>query len=452
VARKYAAVQAHGKESNLRDDSQRRYVRRRDTYDGMVKIEAVLHPEEAEMVWAMLDHAAKQLAHEPAVVTERTANVSAEPFGVQGTASGPMTSSMIGRESACGTEVSAEPLDWQGAAPGSMMESQDPVLRSTAARISTLASMRDRVAAYRALAAAEICCTSDEPVSYESEPVPVAGAEAAYVSEVFAEPDDGHRVDGHRVVDVADSGGGVPRPLHRAVDATRRAFNRADALMMIAQSYLRSDRLNRAPVDVMVTVPASELREGGGDPTEVGAMGGSYVSAETARRLSCDAGVIEVVEDDDHGVPLSVGRKRRSIAGSIKRALLQRDTACVFPGCDNRVFLEGHHVRHWADGGETSLGNACLMCSLHHRFVHEYGYQVEMGPDQRPRFRDPRGRLVPAVATRPAVAPGALGWPHILAANEGLAIDAGTHACDWDGKPMPYGTVIGHLAITDDLD
>jgi hypothetical protein len=221
--------------------------------------------------------------------------------------------------------------------------------------------------------------------------------------------------------------------------------------MMIAQRYLRGDRLNRAPVDVMVTVPASELREGGGDPTEVGSMGGSYVSAETARRLSCDAGVIEVVEDD-HGIPLSVGRKRRSISGSIKRALLQRDTACVFPGCDNRVFLEGHHVRHWADGGETSLGNACLMCSLHHRFVHEYGYQVEMGPDQRPRFRDPRGGLVPAVARRPAVAPGALGWPHIRAANEALAIDAGTHACDWDGKPMPYGTVIGHLAITDALD
>jgi hypothetical protein len=45
--------------------SQRRYARRCDTEDGMVKIEAVLHPEEAEMVWAMLDHAVAQLAREP---------------------------------------------------------------------------------------------------------------------------------------------------------------------------------------------------------------------------------------------------------------------------------------------------------------------------------------------------------------------------------------------------
>jgi hypothetical protein len=46
-------------------EEQRRYVRRRDTDDGMVKIEAVLHPEEAELVWTMLNHAATQLDHEP---------------------------------------------------------------------------------------------------------------------------------------------------------------------------------------------------------------------------------------------------------------------------------------------------------------------------------------------------------------------------------------------------
>ena len=65
LCRKYALVQRHGQESTPRDDEQRRYVRRRDTDDGMVKIEAVLHPEEAEMVWTMLDHAAKQLVRDP---------------------------------------------------------------------------------------------------------------------------------------------------------------------------------------------------------------------------------------------------------------------------------------------------------------------------------------------------------------------------------------------------
>ena len=64
TCRKYAQVQRHCLDPRPQDDEQRRYVRRRDTEDGMVKIEAVLHPEEAEVVWAMLNHAAKQLARE----------------------------------------------------------------------------------------------------------------------------------------------------------------------------------------------------------------------------------------------------------------------------------------------------------------------------------------------------------------------------------------------------
>src|SRR4051812_12524244 len=71
LCRKYALVQRHGEDPHPQGDEQRRYVRRRDTEDGMVKIEAVLHPEEAEMVWAMLDHAAARLAHEPRPSADR---------------------------------------------------------------------------------------------------------------------------------------------------------------------------------------------------------------------------------------------------------------------------------------------------------------------------------------------------------------------------------------------
>jgi hypothetical protein len=119
----------------------------------------------------------------------------------------------------------------------------------------------------------------------------------------------------------------------------------------------------------MITIPESSLRRDAADAVDVGWMGNSCVSSEAARRLSCDAGVIEVIEDE-HGVPLSVGRKRQTIAGSIKRALLKRDTACSSPGCTHQIFLEGHHLVHWADGGETTLENAALLCPHHHRYVH----------------------------------------------------------------------------------
>ena len=63
-----------------------------------------------------------------------------------------------------------------------------------------------------------------------------------------------------------------------------------------------------------------------------------------------------------------------SIPTAIARALKARDGGCRFPGCDRTRFTEGHHVKHWADGGETKLSNLVTLCGFHHRLVHEGGY------------------------------------------------------------------------------
>jgi hypothetical protein len=239
-----------------------------------------------------------------------------------------------------------------------------------------------------------------------------------------------------------------PSVLRDRAAAARKAFNRADALVELAQGYLRGDRPDRPPIEVTLTIPASVLRDESADPLELGELGESFLSREAARRLSCDAGVVEILEDEQ-GAPLSVGRKRRTIAGALRRALHRRDRSCTFPGCTNRLFLEGHHIQHWADGGETSLSNTALLCSLHHRHVHELGYAIELGPDQRPRFRDPQGRLVPPVPE--PVAPAGLGWPRIRAENAPLGIDATTIAGPWDGTPVDYARIAGHLATAEGL-
>jgi hypothetical protein len=158
-------------------------------------------------------------------------------------------------------------------------------------------------------------------------------------------------------------GGRPASVLHQRAGAAMRAFNRADALVSLAQGYLRGDRPNRSPVEITLTIPEASLRADVTDLSEVGELGESLLSGPAARRLSCDAGVVEVIEDE-HGTPLSVGRKRRTIAGALKRALHKRDTACTYPGCTHRIFLEGHHIKHWADGGEPSLNNTSLLCSL----------------------------------------------------------------------------------------
>ena len=118
---------------------------------------------------------------------------------------------------------------------------------------------------------------------------------------------------------------------------------------------------------------------------------GTRVSAETSRRISCDCGTTRVQYGED-GAILNVGRKTRSIPPALRRALEVRDRGCRFPGCGYR-FADAHHVKHWADGGETSLDNTLLLCRYHHRLVHEGGWTVEWWGRGRPVFMDPRGHV-----------------------------------------------------------
>jgi hypothetical protein len=130
-------------------------------------------------------------------------------------------------------------------------------------------------------------------------------------------------------------------------------------------------------------------------------MAGPMVANETARRLSCDAIVECAVQD--HAKTLGVGRRSRTIPGWLRRQLWHRDGGCVFPGCCSNNWVHGHHVKHWADGGPTDLSNLILLCSYHHRFVHEHGWSIGFGPDERPIFRKPDGQVYPPA--RPGLDP-----------------------------------------------
>ena len=87
--------------------------------------------------------------------------------------------------------------------------------------------------------------------------------------------------------------------------------------------------------------------------------GGLHVGKQAARRVACDAGLVELRHAAD-GEVLDVGRRTRTIPTALRRALQSRDRSqCQFPGCSSR-HCDAHHVVHWADGGETQLANLVL--------------------------------------------------------------------------------------------
>ncbi len=117
---------------------------------------------------------------------------------------------------------------------------------------------------------------------------------------------------------------------------------------------------------------------------------GSPISAETARRLACDAMVLPVVLGS-RGEVLDVGREQRLFTGPIRRALALRDGGCAFPGCTRPSrWCDGHHIVHWADHGPTSVDNGVLLCGVHHRLLHHGDWQVRLNPaDRLPEFIPP---------------------------------------------------------------
>ena len=94
-------------------------------------------------------------------------------------------------------------------------------------------------------------------------------------------------------------------------------------------------------------------------------------------------------------LPLDIGYSR-SIPGHIRRAVQLRDRHCAWPRCDRpAVYCDVHHLRHQADGGETSVSNCALVCQFHHDVcIHRRGWQLILHPDGTTEARSPDGRLV----------------------------------------------------------
>jgi Domain of unknown function (DUF222)/HNH endonuclease len=100
------------------------------------------------------------------------------------------------------------------------------------------------------------------------------------------------------------------------------------------------------------------------------------IAAATVQRLACDASVTRVVLGPDSAV-LDVGRTRRVPSAATRRALRARDAGCVWPGCERpSSWTAPHHIRHWANGGDTTLENLASLCHRHHWKVHEGGWQL----------------------------------------------------------------------------
>ena len=188
------------------------------------------------------------------------------------------------------------------------------------------------------------------------------------------------------VDDVPAGTSSEPRPSFSA--------RRADGLAVVAETFLAHGAMEMSGGDrnqIIVHVAAETLRDRKPGCCEL--EEGPSIAAETARRMSCDASLIVMIENDE-GEPLNVGRKTRAISPALWRLLKARDKGCRFPGCANSRYMDGHHIVHWANGGETKPSNLVCLCRFHHRAVHEGGIRIDCLDDGALRFVKANGAVI----------------------------------------------------------
>jgi Domain of unknown function (DUF222) len=226
-----------------------------------------------------------------------------------------------------------------------------------------------------------------------------------------------------------------------------RAARRADALTRVCARWLAGSATDnprrRAPRELVIHVDAETLinkdHEG-----RCHLEDGPAVSAALARRVGCDAEVVTVIERG--GAPLDLSKHRRGISAKQRRALQIRDATCRFPGCSVPAReTDGHHIRHWIDGGLTELDNLVSLCAFHHQRHHEGEFEISRAADGSLEFRSRRGPVGPATASK-AVATDGAAWLRQLSALAGRTITAETARAGDAGERCDQQLVVELLA------
>jgi hypothetical protein len=153
-----------------------------------------------------------------------------------------------------------------------------------------------------------------------------------------------------------------------------------------------SRRRGEAFCALLENLPASGLPRQGGTATTVGVTidldtllkeagfattsTGDRITAEEARRMACNAGIIPFVMGGK-SVIHDQGRKRRLFADAIRVALNLLYPECTTVDCSiPAAWCEAHHKVPWAKGGKTRLEDGTLLCPFHHHRAHDPGWDT----------------------------------------------------------------------------
>lgn len=151
---------------------------------------------------------------------------------------------------------------------------------------------------------------------------------------------------------------------------------RADALVELSQNFV-ADKTQSTPalsadivIDVVDIVPGSTTADFLKRMIEKQAPMVSTHTKNQLKQILCDCELSVPIKLETGQYDL--GRKVRTAPVYLKKQLVLETGTCSIKGCVTPAkWCDAHHVKHWVDGGKTSLDNLVLLCRRHHTITHQ---------------------------------------------------------------------------------
>lgn len=186
--------------------------------------------------------------------------------------------------------------------------------------------------------------------------------------------------------------------LERAMAGARReseaSLSDGEALEAVARDALLVQTRDIEASDPRRAVVLYECQRCTHTEVDTGA-GAIELDPPSAAALGCGAAVHDL-EREGRGVS-----RGGPLPAAVRRAVLLRDHCrCRVPGCNRRRYVDVHHLTERAHGGKHSRRNCLVLCTTHHRLLHEGKLRVEGDADRELRFYNATGEEL-GVSLRP---------------------------------------------------
>ncbi len=250
------------------------------------------------------------------------------------------------------------------------------------AKVATVTQLRSTLSRYS-------FASADADTAHSSETRTVVAADEVAAKGTVAIYHDGHRF-GMRVDAPGDDGALIEQAMKEAKDALfhtgQPQVTWMDALLEVCNRSLTTvestSRRGKYRVYVHLDTDGAWLNQG---PALPGAL---------LDKICCDTVIQPVWETS--GTPVNVGRAQRIVPERTRRLVLDRDRACLVPGCGATQHLEIHHLIPWSRGGKTDTANLGALCPFHHDALHRAELTITGNADDPTSllFIDALGRAI----------------------------------------------------------